>query len=206
MDCKDRNWLYTKYIIERLTCEQIAEICHCHHRTIHQRLVKFSIPRRKSGVEHLSEERKQRIRDWHKTHPMVSPFKGKKHSLATRFKMSLDRRGKNHPNWKGGTTKIGGYVLVWCPEHPRADRHHYVKRSRLGLEAKLGRYLLEGCVPHHKNLIKDDDSPENLEEKTKSGHHKLHSLITNSQRIYKKGYHRPFMGNQYVTTQGNKKN
>jgi len=49
----------------------------------------------------------------------------------------------------------------------------YVKRARLVLEQKLGRYLLDGHETHHINGIKDDDRPENLLELSTSAHRAL---------------------------------
>lgn len=48
----------------------------------------------------------------------------------------------------------------------------YVKRARLILEEQLGRYLLPGMDVHHRNEIKDDDRPENLEELSRGEHNK----------------------------------
>lgn len=77
--------------------------------------------------------------------------------------------------WKGGIIKDSkGYVRVFNPEHPFADKSGYVKRATLVLEEKLGRFLGEGMLAHHKNEIKEDDSPENLEEFAHGKHTKLH--------------------------------
>ncbi len=73
------------------------------------------------------------------------------------------RIGKKSNHWKGGEFKFRGYIFVRKPEHPKANRG-YVKRAILVLEEKLGRPLLPGMDSHHKNDIKDDDRPENLEE------------------------------------------
>lgn len=85
--------------------------------------------------------------------------------------------GDKNPQWKGGQFKDKqGYIMVRCPNHPYFSRYKgYVNRSRLVLEAKLGRYLLPGCEPHHLNEIKDDDRPENLEELPDGEHQSLHN-------------------------------
>ena len=57
-----------------------------------------------------------------------------------------------------------GYAYVLQPDHPQANKRGYVRRAHLVLEEALGRPLREGCVTHHINGIKDDDSPENLME------------------------------------------
>jgi len=82
-------------------------------------------------------------------------------------------KGSLHPQWKGGSIVEEGYVYIFKPEHPRATRHgKYVKRADLLLETKLGRPLQVGEIAHHLNGIRDDDSPDNLELRTKSSHGK----------------------------------
>jgi len=54
--------------------------------------------------------------------------------------------------------EIGGIIKLRDSEHCGG----YVKRSRLVMEKKLGRFLKPEEVVHHINGIKDDDRPENL--------------------------------------------
>ncbi len=76
--------------------------------------------------------------------------------------------------WKGGQFSDGKYVFIYAPNHPKTNHKKYVKKARLVLEEKLGRYLRDGCEAHHINEIKDDDRPENLEELSHSEHTTLH--------------------------------
>jgi hypothetical protein len=46
---------------------------------------------------------------------------------------------------------------------PRADQGNYVFEHVLVMEEMLGRYLLPGENVHHRNGVKDDNRPENLE-------------------------------------------
>lgn len=79
--------------------------------------------------------------------------------------------GSNTPNWKGGRTYHSkGYVYAKAPDHPRAW-NGYVLEHILVAEAKLGRYLEEGETVHHKNEIKDDNSPDNIEVYATPGEH-----------------------------------
>ena len=83
--------------------------------------------------------------------------------------------GENHPSWKGGqTTDTKGYVFITMPNHPRANKRGYVKRARLVAEKTLGRYLYPNEIPHHRNEIKGDDRPENIEVMTEGKHQSFH--------------------------------
>lgn len=82
-----------------------------------------------------------------------------KHSEETKEKM----RGKNHPNWKGGKRKQGGYILIHKPNHPFANCNGNVYEHRLVMEQILGRYLRKEEGVHHKNRIRNDNRPENLQ-------------------------------------------
>ena len=90
--------------------------------------------------------------------------------------------GDKAPGWKGGVIYKRGYVFIYNPTHPRHDQE-YVKRSRLNMEKKIGRFLTPKDVVHHINGIKDDDRIENLFLTTRSEHSKHH----NKDIVRKKG-------------------
>jgi len=70
-----------------------------------------------------------------------------------------------------------GYILVYVPDHPRADRSGYVKRCELHYEAYTGLRLKYGQFLHHVDGNRENDDPRNLVVMTRSEHAKLHRPI-----------------------------
>ena len=57
-----------------------------------------------------------------------------------------------------------GYVMRRVPGHPRARATNpYVFEHILVMEELLGRHLLREESVHHRNGVRDDNRPENLE-------------------------------------------
>ncbi len=77
--------------------------------------------------------------------------------------------GENHPAWKGGKhLDSSGYVLIYCPEDPRANMGRYLLEHKIVMERYLGRELLKNESVHHKNGNRTDNRIENLELWSKS--------------------------------------
>ena len=155
-----RRFLYQKYIVEKLSTYEIAKIVGCSDVIVGHYLIKYNIPRRT-----YSEARKGKPNGW----------EGKHHTKETRRKISEAMKGKNNPMygihrfsekapaWKGGRYKgKDGYIRIYNPEHPYANRQGYVYEHRWIIEQYLGRYLTPKEVVHHINGIKDDNRIENL--------------------------------------------
>ena len=82
--------------------------------------------------------------------------------------------GPDNPNWRGGRSVAShGYVLIRKPGHPRADCRGYVYEHILVAEQKLGRPILPTEQVHHKNHVRGDNRPENLEVKASAAQHAL---------------------------------
>lgn len=71
-------------------------------------------------------------------------------------------RKRESKKTKIGRTISNGYVLLHKPDHPSANRG-YVAEHRLVMETGLGRLLRDNENVHHKNGIRSDNRPENLE-------------------------------------------
>ena len=72
--------------------------------------------------------------------------------------------GTLNGHWKGGRTRHkAGYIMTRAPGHPRAGQGSYVFEHILVMEEMLGRYLLPDESVHHRNGVRDDNRPENLE-------------------------------------------
>jgi HNH endonuclease len=77
----------------------------------------------------------------------------------------------NKSAYKGGTCKHSkGYILILKHDHPQCDIRGYVPEHRLVYEEYNKCCILPYIVIHHKNGIKTDNRPENLQPFTRSQH------------------------------------
>jgi len=90
-------------------------------------------------------------------------------------------RGPQAHNWRGGVwQRKDGYVIVWIPpderhKWPEISRQGYVFRSHAAWnEAHPDDPWRPGEVIHHRNGIKDDDRPANLEKLANQSSHFQH--------------------------------
>ncbi len=72
-------------------------------------------------------------------------------------------RGAASPQWKGGRRPHNsGYIMVYAPDHPRANNVGSVLEHILICERALGRYLPPQAEVHHVNEVKDENRNSNL--------------------------------------------
>ena len=92
-------------------------------------------------------------------------------------------RGHLHWKWRGGVIFAKGYIWIKNDTHYRATPRGYVKRAVLVAEQKLGRRLRRNEIVHHRNHIKTNDTPSNIEVlKNQTQHMALHQFGVNNGR------------------------
>lgn len=67
-----------------------------------------------------------------------------------------------------------GYVFVYAPEHPAAQKDGYIREHHLVWTRKHGP-LKRGELVHHKNDIKTDNRLSNLQAMTFAAHRAHHA-------------------------------
>jgi hypothetical protein len=75
---------------------------------------------------------------------------------------------ENNVSWRGGLMRSRGYVYVLRADHPRANKHGYVKRVNLIMEDFLNRYLEKDEIVRFIDSNRANEKLDNLEIVTKS--------------------------------------
>ena len=164
-----------KHINGKYSMRMIAKLLGVHHGDVSCLLERMGVKRRSR------KEQSAYIWKNHK-HPYLGHkgeraywAYGKKHSEEHKAKLSKRMAGANNPAWKGGRRRHSeGYMMVYMPGHPSADRHNTVLEHRIVMEEHLGRYLEKTEYVHHKNGDKTDNRKENLELMDMKSHARLH--------------------------------
>ena len=117
------------------------------------------------------------------THHRVSDYL-KRHAIP---RTPFVQAGPNNPSWQGGRVlekKTGrtSYWLIHQPDHPRANRHGYVREHRLVMEQMLGRYLTPKEVVDHIDRDGLNNAPANLRLFSTNAEHLAATLVGSTQR------------------------
>lgn len=129
-----------------------------------------------------------------------SPTAGKRHTPEARAMMSSAAKGRSvkekSSQWKGGTfLDKQGYRRVMIDILPaeqqpmaramasKGSGGKYIAEHRLVAAMMRGTPILPSEVVHHRNGVKSDNRPENLEVMPREGHTKEHRLIENEAAL-----------------------
>ena len=88
-------------------------------------------------------------------------------------------KGTASPRFKGRYVNSYGYVRIYAPDHPGADKRGHVLEHRLVWERANGRRPQSHEHVHHINGDPSDNRPENLVALTVSQHMKEHERNPN---------------------------
>jgi len=182
---QNREWLYKKYTIEKLSAVEIARICEISPFPVYKCLRKYNIPIRSfseaTNISHrkypISKETRKKLR--------IASM-GKHPSIETRIKQSyiqMKIRGGNGKRIKKGYI----YVFIrpdnrFYPMISKRRSCNFIAEHRLIMAKHLGRCLESWEIVHHKNGIKDDNRIENLE----LANYKEHNSFNNEIKFMEK--------------------
>lgn len=111
----NRDWLYQKYVVEKMSTYDIAKIVDRNPKRVYEWIVEYNIPTRPRGDNLHGADNSWNCENW------VNPFSGKKHSEKTKKILSekasvekpylrgerngmFGRRGDKNPNYIDGST------------------------------------------------------------------------------------------------------
>lgn len=153
------------YLKDNMAINKIAKELNISVGKVYNRIKIMGINTRKIGDYPPTEKQIKHIK------ALGISQKGKKTSNETKEKIS-------NAKFKGGIghkkKRADGYVAVYFPEHPKANKDGYIMEHDLVMECFIGRHLSNDEVVHHKNHKRDDNRLSNLQLMTFKEHAALH--------------------------------
>lgn len=123
-------------------------------------VAKIGIKHSAEAIRKSSAARRGKKRSEETRRKISESLIGRKLSAEHRRKLSVVQtrqpKGEAAYRWKGGRIVDNGYVLI------RVGRR-YVQEHRIVMQEMIGRPMTGYESVHHKNAIRDDNRPENLE-------------------------------------------
>ena len=154
------------------TLQKTAEYFNVSKKLILNHMKRFGIKRNSKTIPINLKELKRLLKTEIPAYEIAEHFGvsiGTLHKRCEKHGLELDRFHN------GKSRKDSGYVLLYKPDHPNADKKGYVPEHRVIAEEKLGRQLKPNEVVHHINHIKDDNRRENLQVMSMKDHKSFHS-------------------------------
>jgi len=162
---KNKSWLEREYRYNNTTKRDMAKMADCGRTTISRYIEKFGITRRRNDPELIEElywEDGMTVRDISKKFNC-----GKSSILRTMNEYDIPRRDRSATVKYQSHTDGRAYMIF-------RSQDDFVYEHRLLAVAEYGFEEVKNMHVHHKNEIKWDNRPDNLELMTPSEHIKHH--------------------------------